>query len=244
MNRIDDDMLMAFADGELNEINRARIARAVAGDPALQARLEAQRKLRAQLRAHYDPTLDEELPERFRLMLDGDVADLAAERARRARPQWQSIAALAATLVLGLVLGQTLRAPGGPVGIVNGQMIAQGWLADALDTQLASASAPDAAARIGISFAATDGRMCRTFDSASLAGLACRGEAGWQLMMTTGGSGAAGSGYRQAGSGSLLVAQAVQELMAGAALDAEAERRARDARWRPGGVTDRRRLLD
>ena len=169
-------------------------------------------------------------------MLGGDVVDMASERARRARPHWQSFAALAATLVLGLVLGQSLRTPGGPVAVADGHMVAQGWLGEALDTQLASAPAPDAAARIGISFAATDGRMCRTFDSAALAGLACRGEAGWQLIMTTSGSDAAASGYRQAGSSNALLAQAAQELMAGAALDAEAERRARDARWPRGAI--------
>jgi hypothetical protein len=231
---IDDDTLMAFADGELDEISRARVERAVAADPALRARLAQQRTLRATLAAFYGPTAEEAVPERFRAMLDGPVVDFAAAKARRARPVWQNFAALAATLVLGLALGRNLPVPaGGPVGIENGTMVAQGPLAAALDTQLASAQAPDAATRIGISFAAADGRLCRTFDSAAMAGLACRGAQGWQLMMTSAGSGGAHTGgYRQAGSADPLVAQAAQDLMAGEAFDAAAERRTRDSGWR------------
>jgi len=229
-------MLMAYADGELDEISRARVERAIAADPALRARLEQQRKLRATLAAFYGPTAEEDVPERFRAMLDNNVVDFAGAKARRtqaARPLWRNFAALAATLVLGLALGRTLLMPaGGPVGIENGTMVAQGPLAASLDTQLASAQAPDAATRIGTSFAATDGRLCRTFDSAALAGIACRGEQGWQLIMTSAGSGGPRSDYRQAGSADPLVAQAAQALMAGEPFDANAERRARDSGWR------------
>jgi len=230
---IDDDLLMAFVDGELDEVSRARVERAIAEDPALRARLEQQRKLRATLAAFYDPTADAEIPERFRAMLDTNVVDFAAAKASRPRPAWQSLTALAATLLLGLAIGRTLLMPApGSVGIANGTMIAQGPLAAALDTQLASAQAPDAATRIGTSFAAADGRLCRTFDSAAIAGVACHGEQGWQLMMTGAGSGAAQTAYRQAGSSNPLVAQAAQELMAGEAFDATAERNARDSGWR------------
>src|SRR5437868_4426971 len=138
---IDDDLLMAYADGELDEISRARVERAVAADPALRARLEQQRKLRATLAAFYGPAAEEEVPERLRAMLETNVADLAAARARRtrpARPLWQSFAALAATLVVGLALGRTLLLPaGGPIGVQDGVMVAQGPLAATLDTQLA-----------------------------------------------------------------------------------------------------------
>ena len=230
---IDDDILMAFVDGELDEIARARVERAVAADPALRARLEQQRKLRATLAAFYGPTAEEAVPERFRAMLESNVVAFPEPKARAPRPLWQSVIALAATLVLGLALGRTLLAPtGGPVGVANGTMVAQGPLATALDTQLASAQAPDAATRIGTSFAASDGRLCRTFDSAAMAGLACRGDQGWQLIMAAPGSAPAQGGYRQAGSANPLVAEAAQGLMAGEPFDATAERRARDSGWR------------
>jgi hypothetical protein len=230
---IDDEMLMAYADGELDEIGRARVERALAADAALRARLEGQQRLRGTLAAFYRPVAEEEVPERFRALLDSNVVAFPPARARPQRPLWQSFAALAATLLLGLALGRTLLLPaGGPVGIENGTMVAQGPLAAALDSQLASAQAPDAATRIGTSFAAADGRLCRSFDSAALAGVACRGDQGWQLLMTAAGSAGPHGDYRQAGSANPLVAEAAQALMAGEPFDAAAERRARDSGWR------------
>lgn len=231
---IDDDMLMAFVDGELDEVNRARVERAMAEDPALKARLEQQRRLRATLAAHYGPVEEEEVPERFRALLETNVVAFPAPTPKPARPLWQTLTALAATLVLGLAIGRTLLAPGasGPFAVQDGVMVARGELASALDTQLASAQAQDAPTRIGVSFTNADGRACRTFDSAAAAGVACRGDAGWQVMMTAAGAGRQQSDYRQAGSGNALVQQAAQTMMAGEPYDEAAERRARDSGWR------------
>jgi hypothetical protein len=239
MTEIDDEMLMAFADGELNAIDRARVEKAVAEDPGLRARLAAQQALRARLSAFYGPTAEEEVPDRFRAMLETKVVDLSAARARSARPMWQTFSALAATLVLGLAIGRAMPWPGGggPVGFDHGAIVAQGDLARALDTQLASAPAPGEATRIGLSFAAADGRLCRTFEGQALSGLACRGERDWQLLVTAPGAGAARTDYRQAASNSLVL-QAAQELMAGEALDGAGERQARDAGWRRAPAAD------
>jgi hypothetical protein len=231
---IGDELLMAYADGELDELGRARVERALAEDPGLRARLEQQHRLRATLAAHYGPAIEEDVPRRLRAMLETNVVAFAPPRPR---PMWRNFVALAATLVLGLAIGRTLPVPAdGPVGAENGALVARGPLADALETQLASAQSPDAATRIGLSFAATDGRLCRTFDTASVSGLACRGEQGWQLMMTSAGSASPRGEYRQARSDQ-LVAQAAQGLMAGEALDADGERRARDSGWRRSGAS-------
>lgn len=225
---IDDDLLMAFADGELDEVTRARVERAIAEDPALAARLEVQRRLKARLAAHYAPTAEEEVPQRLRAMLENNIVPLPA---RRPRPLWQGALALAATLVLGLLLGRSLTAPG-PIGIEDGTLVAQGALADALETQLASTQADGAATSIGVSFARADGRLCRTFLRREAAGLACREPAGWRLVMVTEGSGHQGGDFRQAASGNALVMQTAQEMMAGEPLDAAAEALARDSGWR------------
>jgi hypothetical protein len=234
MMAITDDRLMAYLDGELDAAARDEVEAALAADPALGSRLETQRKLRARLAAHYDPIAEEDVPARLRAMLEPRVVDLAAERARRARPIWQSAAAIAATLVLGIAIGH-LSAGGdsGSVAIENGVMIARGPLADALDTRLASAPASDATTRIGVSFANTEGQLCRTFEEAALSGLACHGAEGWQVIVAAPGTRVQQTDYRQAGSGSALVLQAAQEMMAGEPFDADAERRARDAGWRP-----------
>jgi hypothetical protein len=239
MMAIDDDMLMAFVDGELDEVNRARVERAVAEDPALKARLEQQQRLRDRLTAHYGPVAEEEVPERFRAMLETNIVSLSAARPRPARPLWQALAALAATLVLGLAIGRTLLAPApavGPFAVEGGTMMARGELAETLETQLASAQPRDAATRIGVTFVNNDGRACRTFDSRAAAGIACRGDNGWQVMMTAAGTGLQRTDYRQAGSENLLIQQAAQEMMAGEPYDDGAERRARDSGWRSGAT--------
>jgi hypothetical protein len=230
MMAIDEDMLMAFADGELDEVGRARVERALAEDPALRARLEQQRRLRARLAAYYGPAAEEEVPERLRAMLETNVVRLPAWREP---PLWRGFAALAATLLLGLVLGRTWLAPEGPVAVEGGAMVARADLARALDTQLASDQPAGAPTRIGLSFAASDGRLCRTFERAALSGLACRGDRGWQLIMTAAGAPAPSGGYRQAGSAHPQLLEVAQAMMAGEAFDAAAERRARDTGWRP-----------
>lgn len=235
MMAIDDDMLMAFVDNELDEVSRARVERAVAEDPALKARLEQQQRLRALLSAHYAPVAEEEVPERLRAMLETNVVPFPPAKPRPARPLWQTMTALAATLVLGLAIGRTLLAPApatGPLAVADGRMVARGELAQALDSQLASAQPDGTVTRIGVTFARNDGQTCRTFDSAVAAGIACRAGDAWQIVMTSAGSGTQGGDYRQAGSGSMLVQQAAQDMMAGEPFDAAAERRARDSGWR------------
>ena len=54
MTDIDEAMLIAWVDGELDEVTRRRVDRAVADDPALAARLEQHRRLRARLAAVID----------------------------------------------------------------------------------------------------------------------------------------------------------------------------------------------
>lgn len=230
---IDDAVLMAYLDGELDVAEQERVAQAVATDPALQRQLEAQRALRERLRAHYDPVAEEDVPPRLRALLEPEISDLDAARARRARPVWQAPAAIAASLVIGIFVGSAL--PGravGPVTTQGGRLVAQGALAQALDTQLASDQPADAATRIGVSFARADGAFCRTFEGATLSGLACREGTRWHMVMTAAGSGGAQGDYRQAGTASARIAETAQDMMAGEPLDAAGERRSRDAGWR------------
>lgn len=231
MMSMDDELLMAFLDDELDEITRSRVAAALDGDPTLRERLEAQRALRNRLRAHYDPVAEEAVPARLRAMIQTDVVDLAAARAQRWRPAWQAMATIAATLIIGIFVGRSLP-DGASVATEGGALVARGTLADVLDRQLASSQSSDASTRIGLTFASTDGRLCRTFDSPALSGLACRDQTQWRMVLTTEGSPPGRGDYRQAGSGPIVVLEAAQARMAGDPLDAVAERRARDGGWR------------
>jgi len=231
----------AYVDDELDAIARARFEREMAADPALRSEVDAQRALRDRIVGHFAPVADEPVPDRLRALLTGggeaEVIDLNAARARREQrrrlPSWGNFGAIAATLAVGIIAGQMVDLSGSPVASRDGQLVAHGGLERALDVQLASAQPQDAQVRIGVTFRDTGGALCRSFDSADLAGIACRAGDDWRLRQTFAVESAGGATqYRQAGSGDAAVMQAAQTMMAGAPLDAEAERRARDAGWR------------
>ena len=231
----DDEKLMAYADGELIPAEREAMERALAKDPALREKLAEQQRLKATLTAHYGPVAAEEVPERLLAMLGAEtgraeVASLSTAREKRRRPAWRQLGTIAASLAVGVLAGQMVSLQGaGPLAVNDGALVAERALAEALDSQLASAQAPGAATRIGVSFADRQGRFCRSFDAPAFAGLACREGPDWRVIMTAPAQGGGETQYRQAGSSVIL--QAAQEMMVGAPLDAEAERAAMEARW-------------
>lgn len=119
--QVDDETLMAFADGELAEPEAGRLRLAIALDPALAARVEMFRKTRAAIAAIDPPPLPTGLEDRIRALAAqpaaqkpaAEVADLAAARHRRSVPFWQLPAAAAAALAAGVLFGQFMMSPPG-----------------------------------------------------------------------------------------------------------------------------------
>lgn len=228
----DDETLMRYVDGELNEVARCRVERAVASDPALKARLDGHRALKARVAARYGPVAEEEVPERLSALLAGNVIGFSPVGRPATRRRWVP-AAMAASLAAGMLAGQMLpRAGGDPVSFDGGVMIARSEAARALDTQLASAQPGDAAVRIGVSFPGEGGRACRTFETEEMSGLACRENDRWRVLVTApGSSGGAAGRYAQASSADAIIMEAAQDMMTGDPFNAAAERRARDGGW-------------
>ncbi|KQN09625.1 anti-sigma factor [Sphingobium sp. Leaf26] len=229
MTDIDEAMLIALVDGELDEVNRRRVERAVAGDSALAERLAQHRRLRERLAGHYAPMAQEPVPDRLRSLLDASETVVPLERPVRRWGSWVTGGAIAASLVLGLGVGRLSREDVGPIGMQNGVMVAKGPLATALDSQLASAQ-DDAAIRIGLTFQRKGGGWCRSFDGA-MAGVACHEGEGWQVQQVLPGAGRE-TAYRQASSADVRVMATVDALMAGAPVDAAGEKAAVAKGWR------------
>lgn len=246
--KITEEMLIAFADGELDPSAREEVMRAVAADPALERKLAAHQRLRDTLSGHFAPIAEQPVPDQLKALLEKreaapnapKIVSLAAVRAKREEqaerkrgwlPAWGNLVAIAATLVLGLAIGQTLNFGAGPVAVKGGAMVAQGDLAAALDTKLASLQQEGADTRIGLTFRSTEGDICRTFEGKAMSGLACRKDGAWTLeQLLPGTSGA--TAYRQASAGDPRLAASVQNMIAGEPFDAKAERMARDKGWR------------
>lgn len=236
---ISEDMIAAFADGELDAADRARVEAAIATDPALAAKIEAHRALKARLVAHYAPLAEQAVPLHLAALLSGaqhkdkqdsdEVISFAASRQKRGLVpvlrRWGPIAgpALAASLVLVVLQPWEGGSPEGYADPV---------LAAALDTQLAATQPAGAETRILISFEREGGGLCRAWRGETEGGIACRDDTGWKIEQQFTLGGAQSSEFRQAGSETDLLA-AAQDMAAGGALDAAQEQVARDRNWQP-----------
>lgn len=226
---IDAAMRMAYVDGELDEIARRRVERAMAEDPALAEAIKRDRQLREILRARFAPYAEQPAPARFRALFDSPAVSIGTGRRPRSTGRWWGQAvAIAATLVLGIFVGQQIET--GAVVTRDGVLVAHGRLASALDTQLAATQPGSGAVRIGLTFRARDGDICRTFTSGRLQGIACRGDDSWRLVNTAAGERA--TPYRQASSGDIGIMAAAQAMMAGAPFDRTEEAAARARGWK------------
>ncbi len=234
---IDDETLYAWLDGELPADEARRVEAAVAVDPALAVKLESQRRLRAQLRAAFDPVAEVPAPGTSAMLADANVSSLGAARAARAQrrgfgpPQW---AAVAAALVAGLFGGHMLsQVAGVPTVVQDSPMAATAEVAAVLDTQLASvgAGAASAPTHVRLTFRDANGAICRSFDTSTAWGVACRESDAWTIRALFAHDGPTGGTYRMAGTASAAAMTYVDAIMVGDPFDAEAERRARQSGW-------------
>ena len=253
---VSDDMLMMYADGELEPADRTIVDAAIAKDPALATRIAAFRSQRDRLRQAYAPILEEVVPQRLRAVVEksalpaaSQVVDLAARRSSRTVRQrlsgwsWPEWSAIAASLVLGVLATQPQgqRFANSPLRAGATGLVAERSLATVLSSQLASTQSPDAAVRVGLSFENASGHLCRTFAAPGerpWSGLACFTNGEWHVGMMI----EAGGPTQRAAPGTMrtaaseippLVLRVVSEQIRGEPLDADAERAARDRGWRP-----------
>jgi hypothetical protein len=234
-----DEVLMAYADDELDAQTRAAVEAAMASDPEIARRIAQHKALRSRVHSAFNKVLDEPVPARL-LPRKGNLVPMRRRQVRHwTWPQWTAIAA---SLIVGVIAGRLalLGSHGpGPIVMRGGRVLAGSVLADALSDQLAGDQTVADPVRIGVSFRSKSGEYCRTFtlrQPAAVAGLACRAAQGWQIGVLAGAEWRGGhSGtYRQAASSMPpAVVAAVDDQIAGEPLDARAEAAARGRHWQP-----------
>ncbi|HEV7135948.1 MAG TPA: hypothetical protein VGN43_04900 [Steroidobacteraceae bacterium] len=240
-----DEMLMAYADGELDAAARSAIEAAMASDPQIARRVAQHSALRNRFRSAFDRILDEPVPPRLLMPASGVTGTVRGKVVPLRQPRqwaWPQWTAIAASLIVGVIVGGLAmlraRAPD-VVAMTGGQALAAGSLAHALSDQLAGSRSSASSVGIGVSFRSKSGQFCRTFvlrQPAALAGLACRAPQGWQIgvLARTELAGGNSGGYRQAASAMPpAVIAAVGNQTAGEPLDARAEAAARARHWQP-----------
>ena len=243
-----DEVLMAYADDELDPPTRAAVEAAMASDPEIARRIAQHKALRSRVHSAFNRVLHEPMPARLLKVVRSPSAsgksNVVPLRPRHVqRWAWQQWTAIAASLIVGVIAGRLAlvrsRAPD-PILLRSGQVLAGGALAEALSDQLVAAQSAAGPARIGVSFRSKSGQYCRTFtlrQAAPLAGLACRAGSDWRVRVLARVESAGGSsdgGYRQAASAMPpAVVAAVGSLIVGEPLDAQAEATARGRNWQP-----------
>ena len=216
----------AYVDGELDAAASAEFEARLRADPALQSQVERAQRLRAMLKSSYAPVLDEAVPQRLKnALLRPKVESLDAARARRRwTPTWAQLGGMAASVLLGLLIGNQMQ----PTGT---SLQANGELAQALNSKLSGEKLGSVS--LGLSFMAKGGAYCRSFAMEGSAGLACREGEGWRVKQLMPAKQQASTEYRTAASSlppALLAA--VDEMREGDVLDARQEASAREKGWR------------
>jgi anti-sigma factor RsiW len=248
-----DEMLMRFADGELDADEMAVIEKAMETDDDLVARVAMFIETKAQAQAALKPLLDEPVPEKLKAAVEDMIAAKRAkngqgeagsakvvpfavpQRAARpaAAPQWTLplAASIAAAVIGGMVgywAGGSPSQPGGlsVAGIVDAP------LGDALATAPSGeeiALAPGGRFRAIATFRDDAQNICREFevdaaDSSTVVSVACHADGAWRVDFVVAAPADAG-GYAPASSTEALDAY-LGTIEAGEPLSAEDEAQA------------------
>jgi hypothetical protein len=233
-----DEKFFAWLDGELDPAESAEMEARVESDPRLSRLAQEHRALAARLRHAFDKVAEAPVPESLSKSLrkrEADVADFSAGRVSRGAPGWAPLpqwAAMAATLVLGLLLGTMFRLPDpSPLEVEGTAIYASASLDQALDSGLASAP-DDGDVRLGLTFRDHAGSICRSFAAVQASGLACREGDRWQVRGLFAAAEGQATDYRMATGIDPNLAALIDSTMASDPFDAAQERAARDAGWR------------
>lgn len=225
---LDDEILCAYLDEELDVATRERVTRALESDPGGRVRLERMRAADARLRRDVPPAagpVDDPIAALIRRHETGGAGDAVPTRARRRWVVPLALAAAACVVALG-VLFSTQRAP-------MEETYARGALQAALETRPSGVAMDSAGAAVTIllSVRSDAGAICRLFESRTATtaeGVACRDERGWKIVAWDG-TVPQGSGFHTAAASPIV--EVALDHLGGEPLDSAAERAALARGW-------------
>ncbi len=248
----DDETLMAFADGELDEATTQAVERAMETDDALVMRVAEFIETRATAREAFTPA--EPVPAALDAAVRGmverhraaeqpasNVVSLGAARTRRfgfAQQSWQlPLAASLATAIASGFIGYQLGQSPGAAPVEPGlDGFSSAEIASVLDSAASGdeVTIADGSGRVRLisSFNEQSGALCREYEidrsaGASVVAVSCRDDSDWSMRFAVAAP-AGGDGYAPASSLDALEAY-LGAIEAGPALTAEEERAALDA---------------
>ncbi len=208
---LNDELLCAYMDGELDAEMHARVERALVDDAGARVRLERMRVADERLKAEIPlPALQPNDPLSARI-LGGEPVSRTVRPSLRWGVAITALAAGISGVIVGFVLSRSQEAPEAPVvasapfpslsGASSNTLLA------ALDSGESGKTIEDGerAAQVILTFETEDGRYCRAFRSreasAAAEGVACRNGAQWQVVAWDG-TVDPNEGFRAAGAAS------------------------------------------
>ena len=240
---IEDEKFFAWLDGELPPEEAARVEAEVAADPRLSRLANEHRAMtsglrdafvrgRSTARARTAAKLDR--PRRKGRRTLQKCAPLRT--ARKAPPIWAQMAALAATLAVGVFAGNAMSGmftagSSNPIEAEAGRLVASAELENALYARLASAPA-DSGPRIGLTFRGKSGAICRTFEDRAASGLACREGGDWRIRSLFQTPEGQATDYRMASGPDPQLMEAVDAAIDGEPFDEAQEKAAAERGWK------------
>ncbi len=248
MSEFDDETLMAFADGELDEKTRQAVEKAMDSDEALVERVALFIRTAALSKQALDPLLDQPVPEALRAsvaeMTDGDAGEAEdtvvpfaapARQTAGGRSRWAMPLAASVALVVGGLAGFLIaQTPNDAAGGLTAARFDQSGLSEALRSVAAGdeITLKESGDRLRMiaSFRNVDDQLCREFeidrpDRTTFVSVACRAGDTWSVQFTVAAASQSDSGYAPASSLEALDAY-LQAVGAGEPLSEEAEREA------------------
>ena len=212
-----DEMLMALADGELDDITAERLWRRIETDPALADRFALFADTRHGLQAAFPP---EPVPDRLiATIMAGAPAPVVVPFRRRLAARPLAGWAMAASLVLAVGLGGFLAGRGTPP---TGGTLQQAAVALAQVPTGGDATMSGGAVARALASYDTDLGLCRLIEAGAERALMCRDQDGWSVALAVPGAGQ--DAYLPASDlGTGLIDAALDEIGAGPALDPTAE---------------------
>jgi anti-sigma factor RsiW len=216
---IDDETLMAFADGQLEPGEAAKVAKVMASDPTVAARVALFSQSRLAVRGAFGapPPVPDALTARIRAMAEADAQQRAGDTAppnvislasrRRMVPVWQLPIAASIALGVGFLSGWS----GAPSDQSNGGLSIASLdnlaLVTALDTEKAGARTQigeGAEVALIASFLDQDGSLCREFEhdtaGRTMVAVACFRDEAWSVEFAVATAAPDADGYAPASS--------------------------------------------
>jgi len=240
MDRLSDELITAWLDGEVTQQQRSEIEAAIAASPELGLRVARLARVDRLLPPAFAETLNAPIPQRFDAVLarsrrGGGFAGFRAALSGLLAPRPMAMAA--ASLVLGIMLGGAILSGAltgaGIAADSQGRMIAN----DPMAASLASVASGATGGPLGIRLSVVDdgGRYCRQFETPAATGLACLESEKWVIdtLSRTSGTVSVDGAYVMAdGSTDAAISAALERLGVRRVLDSREELAAIASGWR------------